>query len=81
MTTIAFNTTPDEAVAHPPITKRQVMAAVAGNALEFYDFTVYATFASQIGRNADALLYPGPRHPFTRSFLTLTNGDDVFNLQ
>ena len=66
MTTIAFNTTPDEAVAHPPITKRQVMAAVAGNALEFYDFTVYATFASQIGRNFF------PSHiPFVSLILTL----------
>lgn len=34
--------------SHPPITIRQVAAAVVGNALEFYDFTVYATFASQI---------------------------------
>jgi MFS family permease len=35
--------------ASTAITPRQVAAAVAGNALEFYDFTVYATFAEQIG--------------------------------
>jgi MFS family permease len=29
---------------------RQVAAAVAGNALEFYDFTTYALFAAEIGR-------------------------------
>ena len=50
----------------PPITRRQVAAAVAGNALEFYDFTVYATFASQIGRNFF------PSHiPFVSLILTL----------
>ena len=32
-----------------PISRRQVAAAVAGNALEFYDFTTYAYFAVQIG--------------------------------
>lgn len=31
-------------------TKRVVMATVAGNALEFYDFTTYAFFAMYIGR-------------------------------
>ena len=35
--------------AHPPITRKQIAAAVAGNALEFYDFTTYALFAVQIG--------------------------------
>ena len=35
----------------PPITPRQVAAAVIGNALEFYDFTIYAFFAVQIGHN------------------------------
>lgn len=35
--------------AHPPISRRQVTAAVIGNALEFYDFTTYAYFAVQIG--------------------------------
>ncbi|HEX4199033.1 MAG TPA: MFS transporter [Caulobacteraceae bacterium] len=35
---------------HPPITSRQVAAAVMGNALEFYDFTTYTIFAVDIGR-------------------------------
>jgi MHS family citrate/tricarballylate:H+ symporter-like MFS transporter len=50
----------------PPITKRQVAAAVAGNALEFYDFTVYATFASQIAHN----FFPA-KTPFLSLILTL----------
>ena len=33
-----------------PVLKRHVAAAVAGNALEFYDFTTYAFYAAQIGR-------------------------------
>jgi len=33
----------------PVIFKRHVAAAVAGNALEFYDFTIYAAFSVQIG--------------------------------
>jgi len=37
------------ALRNPSATKR-VVAAVMGNALEFYDFTVYATFAAIIGR-------------------------------
>lgn len=37
------------ALGPPSITPRQVAAAVAGNALEFYDFTLYAFFAVQIG--------------------------------
>ncbi len=48
------------------ITPRQVAAAVAGNALEFYDFTVYATFASQIG----AAFFPA-KTPFVSLILTL----------
>ena len=32
-----------------PITRRHITAAVMGNALEFYDFTTYALFATQIG--------------------------------
>jgi MFS family permease len=38
--------------ADPPIaiTPRQVTAAVIGNALEFYDFTVYTVFAVDIGQ-------------------------------
>jgi MFS family permease len=51
---------------YPPITARQVTAAVAGNALEFYDFTVYATFASQIAHS----FFPG-RTPFVSLILTL----------
>jgi MHS family citrate/tricarballylate:H+ symporter-like MFS transporter len=35
---------------HPPITGRQVTAAVMGNALEFYDFTTYTIFAVDIGK-------------------------------
>jgi MHS family citrate/tricarballylate:H+ symporter-like MFS transporter len=51
---------------YPPITRRQVAAAVAGNALEFYDFTVYATFASQIAQN----FFPA-KTPFISLLLTL----------
>jgi len=36
--------------ANPPITRGQVAAAVIGNALEFYDFTVYTVFADDIGK-------------------------------
>ncbi len=52
--------------AHPPIRPRHVAAAVVGNALEFYDFTVYATFAAQIG---DAF-FPS-RVAFVSQILTL----------
>lgn len=51
---------------HAPITPRQVAAAVAGNALEFYDFTVYATFTSQIA----ATFFPS-KTPFVSLILTL----------
>ena len=34
----------------PPISARQITAAVMGNALEFYDFTTYTLFAVQIGK-------------------------------
>ncbi|HEY5070840.1 MAG TPA: MFS transporter [Caulobacteraceae bacterium] len=51
---------------HPPISRRQVAAAVAGNALEFYDFTTYAYFAVQIGH----VFFP--RHtPFVSLMLSL----------
>lgn len=33
-----------------PLPKRQVLAVVIGNGLEFYDFVTYAFFAAQIGR-------------------------------
>jgi len=39
----------DAAAETPIIKRRHVAAAVAGNALEFYDFTTYATFAVAIG--------------------------------
>ncbi len=35
--------------APPVLLKRHILAAVIGNALEFYDFTTYAYFAVQIG--------------------------------
>jgi MFS family permease len=34
----------------PPSQTMRVVAAIMGNALEFYDFTVYAAFAAMIGR-------------------------------
>jgi MFS family permease len=46
--------------------RRQVAAAVAGNALEFYDFTAYAFFAVQIGRS----FFPA-HTPFASLMLTL----------
>jgi MHS family citrate/tricarballylate:H+ symporter-like MFS transporter len=33
-----------------PLRKRQVLAVVVGNGLEYYDFVTYAFFAAQIGR-------------------------------
>ena len=44
-----MNSTPSEPLHNPSAFKR-VFAAVMGNALEFYDFTVYAAFAAMIGR-------------------------------
>jgi MFS transporter, MHS family, citrate/tricarballylate:H+ symporter len=38
-----------------PLTKKQIAAVAAGNALEFYDFVTYSFFAVQIGRT----LFPG----------------------
>ena len=38
------------AAARRAPTRRAIVAAVAGNALEFYDFTIYAFFAVTIGR-------------------------------
>ena len=37
--------------SYSPIRPRDVAAAVVGNALEFYDFTIYAFFAVQIGHS------------------------------
>jgi len=39
----------------PSLSKGQIAAVTAGNALEFYDFVTYAFFATQIGR----ALFPG----------------------
>ena len=41
----------DVAPAPRPAPAMRVVAAILGNALEFYDFTVYAAFAAVIGRN------------------------------
>jgi MFS family permease len=38
------------AVSEAPISRKAVAAAVAGNALEFYDFVIYAYFAVYIGK-------------------------------
>ena len=43
------STGPGSAQPRPAAVKR-VVAAIMGNALEFYDFTVYAAFAAMIGR-------------------------------
>jgi MFS family permease len=53
------------APSRPAVTRGQVAAAVAGNALEFYDFTVYTLFADSIG---DAF-FPS-RDDFVRLFLS-----------
>ncbi len=57
---------PEAAEGPPPITTRQVAAAVIGNALEFYDFTVYAIFAIEIGN----VFFPG-HSPFISLMLSL----------
>ena len=36
---------------HPPLERRAVAAVILGNALEFYDFTTYAFFATSIGES------------------------------
>ena len=57
---------------HPPITAGQVGAAVIGNALEFYDFTVYTVFAVDIGK----AFFPSatPYHGLLLSLLTFGAG-------
>ena len=45
----------DEQSDRPRLTRNQIAAVTAGNALEFYDFVTYAFFATQIGR----ALFPG----------------------
>jgi MFS family permease len=44
-----------EQIGKPQLTRGQIAAVTAGNALEFYDFVTYAFFATQIGR----ALFPG----------------------
>ena len=39
----------DATAAHRPVAMRHILAATTGNALEFYDFMVFAFFAKQIG--------------------------------
>jgi MFS family permease len=41
---------PEVAIPHATLNKKSVAAAVAGNALEFYDFVIYAYFAIYIGK-------------------------------
>ena len=55
-----------DAAPHPTVTRRQITAAVIGNALEFYDFTTYALFAVQIGRT----FFPS-QTPFENLMLSL----------
>jgi len=45
----------DQSSQRPQLTRAQIAAVTAGNALEFYDFVTYAFFATQIGRT----LFPG----------------------
>lgn len=45
----------DEKRDPPPLSRSQIAAVTAGNALEFYDFVTYTFFATQIGR----ALFPG----------------------
>ncbi len=60
---MTVSTTAPEDVA---ISRRQITAAVIGNALEFYDFTTYALFAVQIGRT----FFPN-QTPFENLMLSL----------
>jgi MFS family permease len=45
----------EEQAGRAPLSRAQIAAVTAGNALEFYDFVTYAFFATQIGR----ALFPG----------------------
>ena len=47
----------DRSAPATALSRRQIAAVVAGNALEFYDFVTYSFFAVQIGR----ALFPGDR--------------------
>jgi MFS family permease len=51
MTAIAASDSSAISAAHPGISKVSVAAAVAGNVLEFYDFTTYTFFAVMIGQH------------------------------
>ena len=50
MTDLADGQQAAAAGRNPHVPPRQIAAAVAGNALEFYDFTTYALFATELGR-------------------------------
>jgi MFS family permease len=49
---------PGRAMDAKPLLKRHVSAVVIGNALEFYDFTTYSYFATQIGQT----FFPSTSH-------------------
>jgi MFS family permease len=51
MTAITASDLPPVSTAHPGVSKVSVAAAVAGNVLEFYDFTTYTFFAVMIGQH------------------------------
>jgi MFS family permease len=44
------DTSQHHAIDRPRLSARQILAITSGNALEFYDFVIYAIFAVQIGR-------------------------------
>ncbi len=68
MTELAIDTTADlrPEADSAPVQHRHVVAAVAGNALEFYDFVTYTFFAVQIGH----AFFPG-HSDFARLMLSL----------
>jgi MFS family permease len=51
MTAMTASDSPSVSAAHPGVSKVSVAAAVAGNVLEFYDFTTYTFFAVMIGQH------------------------------
>ena len=64
-----FNLTVDDALgvaARPALSKTSVAAAIAGNVLEFYDFTTYSFFAVMIGE-----AYFPSKDPFISLMLSL----------
>lgn len=44
------DTSQHDIISGPRLSPRQILAITSGNALEFYDFVIYAIFAAQIGR-------------------------------